>query len=140
MNQLGHGRFKAYSAGSHPKGEVHPLTLEILREKHFDVSRLRSKSWDEFAQPDAPRMDFIFTVCDNAGGETCPLWPGKPVNAHWGFADPAAAEGDYATRKAAFARAFQEISRRLQNFLNLPFSQLDAQALKIRLQAMGDEQ
>src|SRR5688572_15921504 len=85
MNQLGARHFKAFSAGSYPKGQVHPLALEVLRERKFDVSRLRSKSWDEFATPEAPRMDFIFTVCDKAGGETCPLWPGHPVTAHWGF-------------------------------------------------------
>lgn len=140
MNQLGGGHFKAYSAGSHPKGEVHPLTLETLQERNFDVSALRSKSWDEFSRPDAPQMDFIFTVCDNAGGETCPLWPGHPVTAHWGFPDPAAVEGDREVRKAAFARTFREISRRLRIFLNLRFEKLDRMSLQKKLKELGEQQ
>ncbi|MES2606512.1 MAG: arsenate reductase ArsC [Pseudomonadota bacterium] len=140
MNQLGGGHFKAYSAGSHPKGAVHPLALELLAEKKFDVSGLRSKSWDEFAEPSAPKMDFIFTVCDNAGGEMCPLWPGQPVTAHWGFADPAAAAGDHAARKAAFVKTFRELSQRLRIFLNLPFEKLDRMSLQKQLKALGEQQ
>jgi protein-tyrosine-phosphatase len=138
MNQLGRDHFRAYSAGSHPKGEVHPLTLETLREKNFDVSTLRSKSWDEFSGPDAPPMDFIFTVCDNAGGETCPLWPGHPVTAHWGFPDPAAVAGDEKVCKAAFVLTFREISQRLRVFLNLRFDKLDHMSLQKRLRELGE--
>lgn len=140
MNQLGGDHFKAYSAGSHPKGEVHPLTLEILEERKFDVSSLRSKSWDEFAAADAPQMDFIFTVCDNAGGEMCPLWPGHPITAHWGFPDPAAVEGSWEVRKAAFAKTFREISQRLRIFLNLPFDKLDRMSLQTHLREMGEQE
>lgn len=140
MNQLGGGRFKAYSAGSSPRGEVHPLTLETLRERKFDVSTLRSKSWDEFATLDAPQMDFIFTVCDNAGGEVCPLWPGHPVTAHWGFPDPAAVEGSYDVKRHAFAITFREISQRLRIFLNLPFSKLDRLSLQQQLKEMGRQE
>ena len=140
MNQLGKGHFRAYSAGSFPKGEVHPLTIETLQERNFDVGALRSKSWDEFAAPDAPQMDFIFTVCDNAGGEICPLWPGHPVTAHWGFPDPAAVEGPYETRKAAFAKTFREISQRLRIFLNLPFAKLDRMSLQKHLDELGEQE
>ena len=140
LNHLGRGRFRAYSAGSHPKGAVHPLALETLQEQHVNVSGLSSKSWDVFGAADAPKMDFIFTVCDNAAGEMCPLWPGQPATAHWGFADPAAVEGDYATRKAAFAKTFAEVSQRLQQFLQLPFDTLDHASLQQRLQAMGEQQ
>ena len=140
LNHLGRGRFRAYSAGSHPKGAVHPLALETLQEQHVNVSGLSSKSWDVFGTADAPKMDFIFTVCDNAAGEMCPLWPGQPATAHWGFADPAAVEGDYATRKAAFAKTFAEVSQRLQQFLQLPFDTLDHASLQQRLQAMGEQQ
>jgi arsenate reductase len=138
MNQLGGGNFKAYSAGSQPRGEVHPLTIETLSERKFDVSTLRSKSWDEFAQADAPQMDFIFTVCDNAGGEVCPLWPGHPVTAHWGFPDPAAVEGSIEVKRAAFAKTFREISQRLRIFLNLPFDKLDRMSLVKHLNEMGE--
>lgn len=137
LNQLGGGSFKAYSAGSHPKGEVHPLTLETLAQRHFDVSTLRSKSWDEFSSPGAPPMDFIFTVCDNAAGEVCPLWPGHPVTAHWGFADPAAVAGTSEMKREAFASTFKEISQRLRIFLNLPFEKLDHLSLQQRLKDMG---
>jgi arsenate reductase len=140
MNQIGGGHFRAYSAGSQPKGQVHPLTLEVLQERKFDTSSLRSKSWDEFALPDAPQMDFIFTVCDNAGGEVCPLWPGHPVTAHWGFPDPAAAEGTPEMRKAAFAKTFREISQRLRIFLNLPFAKLDRMSLQQQVRELGKTQ
>jgi arsenate reductase (thioredoxin) len=139
MNQLGGGHFTAYSAGSHPKGEIHPLTIETLTERKFDVSTLRSKSWDEFAEAGAPQMDFIFTVCDNAGGELCPLWPGHPVTAHWGFPDPAAVDGSYEMKRAAFARTFREISQRLRIFLALPFDKLDRLSLQKHLDDIGDQ-
>jgi arsenate reductase len=140
LNQLGGSRFKAYSAGSSPKGEVHPMTLEVLRERKYDVSGLRSKSWDEFASPDAAQMDFIFTVCDNAAGEACPLWPGHPVTAHWGFADPASVEGPWDVKKTAFAKAFREISQRLRIFLNLPFEKLDRLSLQQQLKELDHQQ
>jgi arsenate reductase len=137
LNHLGGGKFRAYSAGSQPAGRVNPLTLETLQTRKFDTSTLRSKSWDEFAAPGAPQMDFIFTVCDKAGGESCPLWHGHPVTAHWGFADPAAAQGSYEDKLKAFATTFREISQRLRIFLNLPFDKLDRMALKQQLDDMG---
>ena len=140
MNQLGGGRFKAYSAGSDPKGQVHPLAIETLQDRNFDVASLRSKSWDEFAAPDAPRMDFIFTVCDNAGGEVCPLWPGHPVTAHWGFPDPAAVEGPLEVKKAAFTATFRQLSQRLRIFLNLPFDKIDRLSLQQHLEKIGEEE
>jgi arsenate reductase len=140
MNQLGGGHFKAYSAGSNPKGYVHPLAIETLQDRKFDVSTLRSKSWDEFATSDAPKMDFIFTVCDNAGGEVCPLWPGHPVTAHWGFPDPAAVEGSAELKRAAFAKTFRELSQRLRIFLNLPFAKLDHLSLQQHLDGMGEQE
>ncbi len=140
LNQLGGGNFKAYSAGSFPKGEVHPITIEILQERKYDVGSLRSKSWDEFSLPAAPQMDFIFTVCDNAAGEVCPIWPGHPVTAHWGFPDPAAVDGSWDMKKAAFAKTFREISQRLRIFLNLPFAKLDRMSLQHQLREMGKEQ
>ena len=103
LNQLGKGRFKAWSAGSHPSGEVHPMTLEVLQARGFDTSELRSKRWDEFARPDAPVMDFVFTVCDQAAGEVCPVWPGQPLTAHWGFTDPVKGEGDRDRKLHAFS-------------------------------------
>ncbi len=138
MNQLGSGNFKAYSAGSQPKGQVHPLAIETLQDRKFDVSTLRSKSWDEFATPEAPQMDFIFTVCDNAGGEVCPFWPGHPVTAHWGFPDPAAVEGSADMKSAAFAVTFRELSQRLRIFLNLPFAKIDHMSLQQQLREMGE--
>jgi protein-tyrosine-phosphatase len=140
LNQLGHGRFHAYSAGSDPKGAVHPLTLETLVERHFDVSSLRSKSWDEFGTPEAPPMDFVFTVCDNAAGEVCPLWSGHPVTAHWGFDDPAAVTGTDEEKREAFAHAFREIAQRLRTFLNLPFDKLDHLSLQQHLKDLGAPQ
>ena len=138
LNQLGGGRFRAYSAGNQPLGQVNPLTLTTLQERKFDTSTLRSKSWDEFAAPDAPQMDFIFTVCDKAGGESCPLWPGHPVTAHWGFVDPAAVEGTDEEKLKAFATTFREISQRLRIFLNLPFDRLDRMSLQNALRTMAE--
>ena len=137
LNAKGAGRFKAYSAGSHPNGKVNPLALELLREQRIDPAGSRSKSWDEFARPGAPQIDFVFTVCDNAAGELCPLWPGKPITAHWGVADPAAVAGSDEQRREAFRRAFAELSARIDRLLALPVAKLDRQALKRRLEEIG---
>jgi arsenate reductase len=136
LNKLGGGRFRAYSAGSSPKGQVNPGTIELLHAKGYPTETLRSKSWDEFGKPDAPRMDFIFTVCDKAAGETCPIWPGHPVTAHWGFEDPADVTPVDARRKA-FDRAFGEIMARIRLFLALPIEDLDRLALQTKLRALG---
>ncbi len=136
LNQLGAANFRAYSAGSHPKGEVHPCALEILDKMKFDISGLRSKSWEEFATPQAPKMDFVFTVCDNAAGETCPLWPGQPITAHWGFPDPAAVTSSAAEQRAAFATTFREISQRIRIFLALPLTKIDRMSLQKQLQEL----
>lgn len=117
LNHRGNGRFRAYSAGSHPKGEVHPLALDVLRLSHLPTERLRSKSWDEFATPDAPRLDFVFTVCDRAAAEVCPIWPGHPATAHWGIEDPAALEGSDEEKMRAFQRAFDDLDARIQGFV-----------------------
>ncbi|NMM37040.1 MAG: arsenate reductase ArsC [Glaciimonas sp.] len=140
LNQLGAGRFRAYSAGSHPRGEVHPLTLDLLQRHHYDVSTLRSKSWDEFAEPDAPKLDFVFTVCDQAAGEVCPFWPGQPMTAHWGFADPSQVEGDDATKHKAFNRTHLEITNRIRPLLSLPLDKLDRASLQKHLHEMGQSQ
>ena len=137
LNQMGHGRFQAYSAGSHPKGEVHPLALETLRGLDFPVDGLRSKSWDEFEASDAPIMDFIFTVCDNAAGEACPLWLGHPVTAHWGIEDPAAVKGTELQLKAAFVEALGHLRNRISAFVALPLHRLDPARLMSALQAIG---
>jgi protein-tyrosine-phosphatase len=134
-NYWGRGHFRGYSAGSHPKGEVHPLALELLQRMSISREGLRSKSWDEFAVPDAPPMDFVFTVCDNAAAEVCPAWPGQPMTAHWGVADPAAVEGDLKTRTFAFRRAFNELENRIKVFQSLPIRSLD----RLRLQQHLDE-
>lgn len=137
LNALGKGRLRAYSAGSFPKGEVNPLAIATLQNNGHEVSGLRSKSWDEFAAPDAPQMDFVFTVCDAAAGEVCPVWPGHPVTAHWGFADPSHVEGDEATKRAAFAKTYREITQRIKLFLSLPVDRLDRMALQNRLRELG---
>jgi protein-tyrosine-phosphatase len=137
INRLGGGRFKGYSAGSHPKGAVHPLALEFLRRNRFPTEGLRSKDWSEFAARGAPVMDFVFTVCDKAAAEVCPVWPGQPMTAHWGIADPAAAEGTEAERMKAFRRAFLEMERRISLFVSLPMKSLDKLALQRRLEAIG---
>ncbi|WP_339689318.1 arsenate reductase ArsC [uncultured Parasphingorhabdus sp.] len=138
LNRDGAGRFRAYSAGSFPKGEAHPMALEILEQLEFDTGGLRSKSWDEFSAPDAPRMDVIITVCDNAAGETCPIWPGHPVTAHWGIEDPAAVEGD--GQREAFQTALRYMRNRISLLLNLPIDALDALSLKTRLAAIGADE
>jgi len=137
MNAMGAPRFRAYSAGSHPTGKVSPFALELLRKNGLATEGLRSKSWDEFARPGAPELDFIFTVCDSAAGEACPLWPGKPVTAHWGVEDPAAVDGDDETRRKAFFRAFNRLQHRIQLFLSLPLAKLDRGALTQQLREIG---
>ncbi len=136
FNTLGKGKFKAYSAGSKPAGKVNPGALEWLKANGHPTEGLRSKSWDEFAAPGAPEFDFIFTVCDNAAGEACPLWLGKPATAHWGIPDPAHIEGDEA-RRAAFRKAADQLSRRIQLFLSLPIEKLDKLTLKEKLAEIG---
>jgi protein-tyrosine-phosphatase len=135
MNREGAGRFRAYSAGSFPKGEVHPAALSLLRELNYPTGDLRSKSWEEFAAEDAPQLDFIFTVCDNAAGETCPIWPGKPVTAHWGIGDPAAVAGD--GQRAAFWNALRQMQRRIELFLALPLDSIDKMTLQAKLREIG---
>lgn len=137
LNQWGRGRFVGYSAGSFPKGEVHPLALELLSNMKVPTAGLRSKSWDEFAGSGAPEMDFVFTVCDNAAGEVCPVWPGQPMTAHWGIADPAAATGSERERRAAFRTAFTELDSRIKIFTSLPIRSLDRIKLQERLNAIG---
>ena len=137
LNHWGRGRFRAFSAGSHPRGEVHPLTLETLRAAQLPVDGLRSKSWNEFWGPDAPRIDFVFTVCGHAASEQCPYWPGAPVTAHWGIDDPAAVEGTPAEQRRAFDRALREMETRIKLFVDLPLASLDTLALKSRLQEIG---
>ncbi len=137
LNRYGQGRFKAYSAGSHPKGKVHPYAIDLLRNLHYSTEGLRSKSWDEFAAPGAPAMDFVFTVCDDAANETCPIWPGQPMTAHWGVPDPAAAEGTEAVKRAAFADACRMLTNRISIFTSLPLTSLDGLALQKRLDEIG---
>jgi arsenate reductase len=137
LNRLGSGRFRAYSAGSHPKGAVHPMALEVLRERGYDTSELRSKSWGEFAEPGAPPLDFVFTVCDNAAGEACPIWPGKPMTAHWGVEDPAAFEGPDDKQRWLFHRVHQELERRIELFTNSSIESLDRLSLRARLEEIG---
>jgi arsenate reductase (thioredoxin) len=137
LNAMGQGRFRAFSAGSHPKGEVNPFALELLLKHRMPTAGLRSKSWDEFAIPGAPRMDFVFTVCDQAAGEACPIWPGQPMTAHWGIADPAAVEGLDEARRRAFFKAYNELQHRLSIFVNLPMERLDRLTLQKRLHEIG---
>jgi arsenate reductase len=137
LNREGHGRFKAFSAGSQPRSKVNPRTLDLLRKFNYDVSSMRSKSWAEFARPGAPDLDFVFTVCDNAAGEACPLWPGQPITAHWGIPDPAAAEGSDAEIALAFKDAYRMLARRIDLFLALPIEKLDRLVLTTRLRDIG---
>ena len=137
LNQLGRGRFRAYSAGSQPRGAVNPHTLELLKRQHFSTEGLRSKSWDEFARPDAPPLDFVFTVCDNAASEVCPIWPGQPMTAHWGVPDPAAVTGSEDEIARAFSKAFLELSRRISVFVSLPLEKVDRLSLQRRLDEIG---
>ena len=137
MNAMGKGRFLAHSAGSNPTGRVNPFAIELLQKNRFPTDGLRSKSWDEFAAPGAPPLDFVFTVCDNAAGEVCPFWPGQPVTAHWGVEDPAAVEGSDEDKRKAFVRALTTLQRRIELFLSLPHGRLDKLALQRRLDEIG---
>lgn len=137
VERWGQERFRGFSAGSHPKGEVHPLALEILRRNNYLTDGLRSKDWAEFAEPGALQMDFVFTVCDHAAAEICPTWPGQPMTAHWGISDPAAEEGDEVARMTAFRDAFRELQNRISIFVNLPFKSLDKLKLQQKLDEIG---
>jgi len=137
LNREGRGRFTAYSAGSHPKGDVHPMAIELLKRANHETSGLRSKSWDEFAAPGAPRVDFVFTVCDSAAAESCPVWPGQPMTAHWGVPDPAAVEGSDTEKSLAFADAYRMLNNRISIFVNLPIASLDRLALQKRISDIG---
>jgi arsenate reductase len=137
LNHTGKGRFRAFSAGSHPAGKVNPHAIELLTRQGLSVIDLRSKSWDEFAAPEAPHLDFVFTACDNAAGEVCPVWPGQPMTAHWGIEDPAAVEGSDEDKRRAFSKAFAEMNRRISLFTSLPLAKLDAMAIKRELDQIG---
>lgn len=137
LNYWGHGKFRAFSAGSYPKGQVHPMAVELLNRMSLPTENLRSKSWDEFALPDAPAIDFVFTVCDNAAGEVCPYWPGQPMTAHWGVPDPAAVEGSDTEKWLAFRSTFQALDNRIKIFTSLPLASLDRIKLQERLDAIG---
>ena len=137
INQRGRGNFKGFSAGSHPKGQVHPIALQLLARMNYPTTGLRSKSWDEFAASGATPLDFVFTVCDNAAGEVCPYWPGQPMTAHWGVPDPAAVEGTDMEKWAAFRETFNRLENRIKNFASLPIASLDRIKLKERLDAIG---
>jgi protein-tyrosine-phosphatase len=137
LNRVGAGRFKAFSAGSHPKGQVHPYVIDLLTKLNYPTAGLRSKSLDEFAAPGAPALDFVFTVCDNAANEVCPIWPGQPMTAHWGLPDPVVAEGTEVERRLAFAEAYRMLSNRIGIFANLPLKSLDKLSLQRRLDEIG---
>jgi protein-tyrosine-phosphatase len=137
MNREGRGRFRAYSAGSHPKGEVNPNTIRLLEGLHYRTDELRSKSWEEFERPGAPKLDFVFTVCDDAAEEVCPIWPGQPMTAHWGMPDPATAPGSPAEIALAFADTYRMMSHRLELFMSLPMSSLDRLSVQRRLDEIG---
>jgi protein-tyrosine-phosphatase len=138
MNRWGRSRFRGFSAGSRPKGAVHPLTLAVLGELHYDTGDLRSKSWDEFASPGSPRFDFVFTVCDRAAAEQCPVWPGHPVTAHWGVADPAAFEGSDEEKRRFFLRVYRELENCIRIFASLDLDAFDRGALRQRLEEIGN--
>ncbi|MGH8555106.1 MAG: arsenate reductase ArsC [Gammaproteobacteria bacterium] len=140
LNRIGRGRFRAFSAGSHPKGHVHPLALGLLKGLNFPTAGLRSKSWDEFSGPGAPSFDLVLTVCDNAAAETCPIWPGQPMSVHWSLPDPAAVDGDDGHRMPAFRRAFETLEYRLAMLVNLPMVSLDRLEIKARLEGIGRAQ
>jgi protein-tyrosine-phosphatase len=137
LNREGKGKFAAYSAGSHPKGEVHPFAIDLLRKMNHATAGLRSKSWDEFAAAGAPEMDFVFTVCDSAAAEICPVWPGQPMTAHWGILDPAAAAGSEVERRLAFAEAYRALNNRISIFASLPLDSLDRLSLQKHLDQIG---
>ncbi|MBP8277906.1 MAG: arsenate reductase ArsC [Propionivibrio sp.] len=137
LNKIGNGRFKAFSAGSHPSGAINPHVLEFLEKRNFPTADLRSKSWNEFAAPDGPALDFVFTVCDNAAGEVCPVWPGQPVTAHWGVEDPVSVDGDDDAKRKAVLTAFALLNHRISLFASLPIAKLDAMSLKKELDEIG---
>src|SRR5262245_20622934 len=137
LNDRGRGRFRAFSAGSHPRGQVHPLSLETLERAQLPTAGLRSKSWNEFSQPNAPRLDFVLTVCGNAAGEQCPVWPGRPMTAHWGVDDPAAVEGSVEEQRGGFLRALRELDARIQLLTAIPIESLDKPALLERIREIG---
>jgi arsenate reductase (thioredoxin) len=137
LNHLGKGRFRAFSAGSHPAGQVNPFALEQVQRAGHPIDGLRSKSWNEFATPDAPNLDFVFTVCDNAAGEVCPVWPGQPMTAHWGVEDPAAVQGSGEEKRRAFVAGFAQLHRRISLFVSLPLAKLDGMAIKRELDGIG---
>ncbi len=137
LNRVGGGRFKAYSAGSHPRGELHPYTVDLLRQLNHPVDRFSSKSWDEFAKQGAPKLDFVFTVCDEAAKETCPVWPGQPMTAHWGIPNPTEVEGTEAEKRLAFAEAYRMLKNRIEAFASLPLSSLSRLSLSNKLDAIG---
>ena len=139
LNSLGRARFRAYSAGSHPTGKVNPFALELLKKNRLDTTGLRSKAWEEFAQPDAPQMDIIITVCDQAAGEACPVWPGKPMTAHWGVEDPAAVQGDDEARRPAFMKAFATLQKRIALLANLRLEALDRMVAEQQVKRIGNE-
>jgi arsenate reductase (thioredoxin) len=140
VTTMSRGRFRGFSAGSHPGGKVNPFAVEQVKATGYPVDNLRSKSWDEFAGADAPQMDFIITVCDNAAGEVCPVWPGHPVSAHWGFEDPAAVEGTDEEKRVAFSKIFKQIMTRMNTFVNLPVDMLDKNAIRKEMQKIGETQ
>ncbi len=140
LNDMGGGRFRAWSAGSHPKGAVHPLALELLAKNRLPTEGLRSKDWEEFVRPGAPQIDFVFTVCDNAAGEVCPVWPGRPMTAHWGIPDPAAVTGSDDDQRKAFFLAYNQLSTRLSLFVNLSLDRLDTMTLQQQLRDIGARQ
>lgn len=140
LNHLGKGRFRAFSAGSHPVGKVNPLVLDLLKQQDMPVDSLRSKNWDEFATPDAPALDFVFTVCDNAAGEVCPVWPGQPMTAHWGIEDPAVVEGSDIAKQEAVSTAYRLLSRRISLLTSLPIQKLDGLSLQKHLNDIGRTQ
>lgn len=137
LNRYGQGRFSAYSAGSHPTGRVHPYALDLLSNQNYPIATLRSKGWTEFSHADAPQLDFVFTVCDNAANEVCPVWPGQPMTAPWGVPDPAAVEGSEAVKRAAFANTMRMLTQRISIFCSLPFTSLDKLSLQRRLDEIG---
>jgi arsenate reductase len=137
VNRWGKGKFRGFSAGSHPKKAVHPMTIELLRQLHYETKDLRSKSWDEFAAQDSPRLDFVFTVCDHAAAEQCPVWPGQPITAHWGVADPAVFEGDDDERRRLFSRIYRELENRIKIFTSLRIDALDRFSLQKRVEEIG---
>jgi protein-tyrosine-phosphatase len=137
LNRTGLGKFHAFSAGSHPKGRIHPQAIRLLQSLHYDTSHLRSKSWSEFAEPGTPLLDFVFTVCDNAAGEICPVWPGQPMTAHWGIPDPAEATGTPAEVALAFKEAYRMLDRRISIFVSLPLRSLDQLSLQNKLREIG---